>query len=354
MEPSSPTQRWGELFMASIFATAGVVILSRRASNSIGWIFVAFGVLGPLQQLGISYAATCVDDPASCYLGVFVVLDGLWFLTVVLGLGGLFLLFPDGQIPSGRRWLAISLVSAGVASLALAPLKADLYHLAGVANPWAVGAAPLLVTIDEIASVLVLLLAVTTIVDFVWRARKATGLSRLQNRWLALAGLLTVLGGVLSVVGQGVGVDLGWAWSLAVATIPVAVTMAITRHRLYDIDRLFSRTLSYALVVGFLGLVFATGVVWLPSALDIGDTPLVVAGTTLAVAALFNPVRRRVQAGVDRRFNRSRYDAERVVEGFTWSLRDEVDPERVMDGWMSVVGQTMQPAAAGAWVRTAE
>jgi hypothetical protein len=163
-----------------------------------------------------------------------------------------------------------------------------------------------------------------------------------------------VLGGVLSVVGQGVGVDLGWAWSLAVATIPVAVTMAITRHRLYDIDRLFSRTLSYALVVGFLGLVFATGVVWLPSALDIGDTPLVVAGTTLAVAALFNPVRRRVQAGVDRRFNRSRYDAERVVEGFTWSLRDEVDPERVMDGWMSVVGQTMQPAAAGAWVRTAE
>jgi hypothetical protein len=95
-------------------------------------------------------------------------------------------------------------------------------------------------------------------------------------------------------------------------------------------------------------------VVWLPSALDIGDTPLVVAGTTLAVAALFNPVRRRVQAGVDRRFNRSRYDAERVVEGFTWSLRDEVDPERVMEGWMSVVGQTMQPAAAGAWVRTAE
>lgn len=353
-DPSSPTQRVGELVMAAISATAGAIILSRRGSNAIGWIFIAFGLLGPCQQLAISYAASCVDDPTACHLGFLVVADGLWFLTVVLGLGGLFLLFPDGRIPAGRRWLAISLVSVGVGSLALAPFKTDLYHLAGVANPWAVGAPPVIHTIDDTAGMLVFLLAVTSIVDFVWRARKAQGLERLQNRWLAFAGLLTVLGGVLSVVGEEVGVDLGWAWSLGIASIPVAVTMAITRHRLYDIDRLFSRTLTYALVVGLLASVFAAGVVWIPSALDLGDSQILVAGSTLAVAALFNPLRRRVQARVDRRFNRLRYDAERVVAEFTDSLRNQVDPERLLRGWVAVVGETMHPASAGVWVRTAD
>jgi hypothetical protein len=223
-EPVTPTQRWGELLMAAISATAGAVILSNRGNHPIGWIFMAFGLFGALQQLGISYAATCVGDPGACALGVLVILDGLWFVTVTLGLGGLFLLFPDGEVPKGRRWLAISLVAAGIGSLALAPFTPELYHIAGVANPWAIDAPQVMTTIDEAKGILVLLLAVTAIVDFVWRARKAEGLTRLQNRWLALAGLLTVLGGTLSVVGQEIGVDLGWAWSLGVASIPVAVT----------------------------------------------------------------------------------------------------------------------------------
>ena len=223
--------------MATIWATAGAVILSRRGSKTIGWIFLAFGFLGPLQQLGISYASTCVDDPGSCYLGLLVVVDGLWFLTVVLGLGGLFLLFPDGRLPKGRGWLAVSLLLAGLGSLALVPFTPELYHLDGVPNPWSVDAPQVMATIDEIAGVVVFLLAVTAIIDFAWRARQAEGLIRLQNRWLTLAGLLTVLGGAFSVVGEEIGVDLGWAWSLGTATIPLAVTMAITRHRLYDIDR---------------------------------------------------------------------------------------------------------------------
>jgi hypothetical protein len=349
-EPVTPTQRWGELLMAAISATAGAVILSNRGTHPIGWIFMAFGLFGSLQQIGISYAATCVGDPGACYLGFLVVLDSLWFLTVTLGLGGLFLLFPDGRIPAGRRWLAVGLATAGLVSLALAPFAPELYHLDGVANPWAIEAPPVLVSAEEAKGIFVLLLAVTAIVDFVWRARRAEGLVRLQNRWLALAGLLTVLGGALSVVGQEIGVDLGWAWSLGVATIPVAVTIAITRHRLYEIDRLVSRTVSYTIVITLLALVYVAGLAGLTTMLDT-DSPLAVAASTLAVAALFNPLRRRVQVIVDHRFNRSRYDAEMVMSGFTESLRDEVDTDRVVGGWLSVVNQTMQPVASGVWVK---
>jgi hypothetical protein len=282
---------------------------------------------------------------------LLVILDGLWFVTITLGLGGLFLLFPDGEVPKGRRWLAVSLVAVGIGSLALAPFTPELYHIEGVANPWAIDAPQVMTTIDEAKGILVLLLAVIAIVDFVWRARKAEGLTRLQNRWLALAGLLTVLGGALSVVGQEIGVDLGWAWSIGVASIPVAVTMAITRHRLYEIDRLISRTVSYTIVIGLLAVLYVAGLTGLTTLLDT-DSQLAVAGSTLAVAALFNPLRRRVQATVDHRFNRSRYDAERVMDGFTWSLRDEVDPDRVVAGWMSVVNETMKPIASGVWVRS--
>jgi hypothetical protein len=155
------------------------------------------------------------------------------------------------------------------------------------------------------------------------------------------------------VLGNEIGVDLGWAWSIGVASIPVAVTMAITRHRLYKIDRLISRTVSYALIIGLLAAVYALGLTGLSTLLD-AESPLVVAASTLAAAALFNPLRRRVQAIVDHRFNRSHYDAEVVVSVFTGSLRDEVDPKRLLGGWIAVVEETMHPVSAGVWVRTAE
>ena len=130
--------------------------------------------------------------------------------------------------------------------------------------------------------------------------------------------------------------------------IPVSIYLAITRYRLYEVDRLISRTLTYALVVGLLA-----GVVALAAAL-VGtrfDSPLVVAATTLGVAALFNPLRRRVQRVVDRRFNRSRYDAERVMDEFAHSLRDEVEEEAVVEGWQGVVKETMHPSSVGVWVK---
>jgi uncharacterized membrane protein YbhN (UPF0104 family) len=130
--------------------------------------------------------------------------------------------------------------------------------------------------------------------------------------------------------------------------IPVSIFLAITRYRLYDIDRLISRTITYALVVG----VLITAVAGLATVVGTQfEEPWVVAATTLGVAAIFNPLRRRVQVWVDRRFNRSKYDAERVMDEFAGSLRDEVDGDEVVDGWVQAVTETMQPSAMGVWVR---
>jgi hypothetical protein len=139
-------------------------------------------------------------------------------------------------------------------------------------------------------------------------------------------------------------------FGLSLAGLPVAVAIAVLRYRLYEIDRIISRTVSYAVVVAFLALLFF-GVVTALSSLLPAESDLAIAGSTLAVAALFNPVRRWVQVWVDRRFNRSRYDTQRVMDRFAGSLQDRVDSQEVVDGWVGVVSETMQPASVAVWVR---
>jgi uncharacterized membrane protein len=187
------------------------------------------------------------------------------------------------------------------------------------------------------------------------RYRNAGTVERLQLKYFLLACLSFVAALSTEFLFEALGypeaplvVDV-WI-DASLISIPVAATLAILRYRLYDIDRIISRTLSYAIVVALLAAVFA-GVVTLAGSLLQTESDLAVAGSTLAVAALFNPLRRRVQTMVDHRFNRSRYDAERVMDGFTGHLRDEVDPERVVRGLVSVVEETMHPSSAGVWVR---
>ncbi len=132
----------------------------------------------------------------------------------------------------------------------------------------------------------------------------------------------------------------------------MSISLAVLRYRLYDIDRFFSRTVSYVIVVVLLGATYALGLAGLTSLLDT-ESSLAVAATTLAVAALFNPLRKRVQGFVDRRFNRSRYDAQRVMDEFTGALRDRVDGADLADDWLGVVSKTMQPTMAGLWLRNA-
>jgi hypothetical protein len=194
------------------------------------------------------------------------------------------------------------------------------------------------------------------IAALVVRWRRSGSLEREQIKWLLWAALIQVLGIVAGIVGSelvGGPVQGGWTGALgdvASAALPAAVFIAVSRHRLYEIDRIISRTVSYAVVVAFLALLFF-GVVTALSSLLPGESDLAIAGSTLAVAALFNPVRRRVQGWVDRRFNRSRYDTQRVMDRFAGSLQDRVDSEGLVDGWVGVVSETMQPTSVAIWIR---
>jgi hypothetical protein len=202
-------------------------------------------------------------------------------------------------------------------------------------------------------------LVVLAVADLVVRWRRSGGVERLQMRWfvfglVVFSILLTTAIAVEAAGIRGMANELAWdlgAWVLGLGSLPVTIGIAITRYRLYDIDRIISRTITYSIVVGLLGL-GAAGVAALAGSQF--DTPLVVAATTLAVAALFNPVRRRVQRVVDRRFNRSKYDAESVVDEFAGSLQDRVDPDVVIEGWVGVVAETMQPSSVGVWLRADE
>jgi hypothetical protein len=187
------------------------------------------------------------------------------------------------------------------------------------------------------------------------RYRRAKTVERLQLKWFLLACFSFVAALISELVLELLGIVdppiVISVWiDVSMLAIPIAATLAILRYRLFEIDRIISRTVSYAIVIVLLAMVYAVGLTALTSLLDT-NSPLAVAGSTLAAAALFNPLRRRVQRGVDHRFNRTRYDAERVMDGFTGTLRDEVDPDWVVTGWVSVVNDTMHPASAGVWVR---
>ena len=175
-----------------------------------------------------------------------------------------------------------------------------------------------------------------------------------MDKWFAFA----VVSLILATLAQETLADLtpipllAWdlLWGMAVLAVPVAIGLSVLRYRLYEIDRIVSRTVTYLLVVGLLGLVFF-GVVTLITSFLPAESDLAVAASTLAVAALFNPVRRRVQVWIDRRFNRARYDAQKVMDAFAESLRDRVDAAELSDGWRDVVAETMQPSAAAVWIR---
>jgi hypothetical protein len=191
--------------------------------------------------------------------------------------------------------------------------------------------------------------------SLVGRFRRARGLERLQLRWVALAAVLVALAGVAVLAGLALGVGsaatlVGLAVGCSLLILPVATGAAVLRYRLYDLDRIVSRTLGYGLLTVLLGLAYAAVVLGLGRLLPQGSS-LAVAGATLAVAAIFQPARRRLQAAVDRRFNRRRHDAARIIERFGSHLRDQVDLDTLTAEVLAVAEQTMQPTRASLWLR---
>jgi hypothetical protein len=348
-----------------VLVAVGALIAARRPELPIGWLFCVAGLIGIVEGIAARYAVhELVSAPGSPWGGVAAWLSAaLWYPnTALLVLAGL--LFPSGRPPSPRWWgvawlLAIGGLLAVASILMLWPFRGLELLAASPGSP----RAPLATALMNAATLVLVAAAAAAAVALVVRFRRARGVERQQIKWLTSAGAVAVVGLLLSLLPSAVGVgSLPDPLRLAgivlmaggVLGIPVAVGVAILRYRLYDIDRLINRTLVYGLLTALLGALYA-GVVLVGGQLfggvDAKPPPWAVAGATLAAAALFQPVRRRLQAMVDRRFNRRRYHAAQTIEAFSARLRQQVDLDSLTAELLAVVDQTMEPTQVSLWLR---
>ena len=342
-------------------ATAGAVLASRRPAHPVGWLLLAFGLLAQaLTSAAEGYArygllARPGALPAASHLGT---LASATFVPGLSLIGFILLLTPSGSLPSPRwRWwarVAAALPVAFLVSWVLGMPQLDPESpLQSVRNPFAVPAlAGPLQVVSGIVSPAIALSMVVAALSLVLRFRRARGLERQQLRWLTFAAALAPLAVLVTAVGILTEqlVVAGWAIGLYLALLPLAIGAAIARYRLYDLDRIISRTLAYGLLTVLLGLGYAGLVLGLGQLLG-RESSLVVAAATRAVAGLFQPARRRVQRAVDRRFNRRRYDAARTIQGFSARLRQQTDLDNLTGELLAVVDQTMQPTQVSLWLR---
>ena len=218
---------------------------------------------------------------------------------------------------------------------------------------------PLPVDVFDTVSLIGLAVMLTAVggavVGAVMRFRRSTGIERQQMKVFAGALSISIVGMTLNLILYELGNEpaANALFAIWVLILVASIAIAVLRYRLYDFDRVVSRTVSYALLVLILGAVYVAGAVWLPTRLVGEQSPLFVAGSTLVVAALFTPVRRRVMTWVDRRFYRSRYQLEQVMDDFSSHLQDQVDPDRMASDWVNLVTETLRPTMAGVWIRGA-
>jgi hypothetical protein len=342
------------------FVTVGAVVIARRPGNRIGWLCYGIGLGQILAGFGGKAAASALlagPSPGLGWLVAFELGELCWELSWAL-LALLLLLFPTGQLPS-PRWRPVAWAAGAVLVLAAfsgpflprPPAAPDL-----PANPIAIPALAGLLRVAYAAAGFVLAgVILAALVSLIVRFRQARGVERQQLKWFAYGTALLFFLPAAGIIGAELPSP---AAELVVAAIvsalPVAIGLAVLRYRLYDIDRLISRTLVYGLLTALLGAVYAGVVLILGQGFGgIGAEPpsWAVAGATLAVAALFQPARRRIQAVVDRRFNRRRYDAARTVDAFGARLRDQVDLDTLAAELLGVVDQTMEPNMVSLWLR---
>jgi hypothetical protein len=351
------------------FGVVGFVVAWRKPGNPLGWCLLGLAVAGALSEDGSFYAIAAYRvRPGTLPLGwVAMLAQPGWAIAIVL-IGLTVLIFPDGTLPSPRlRWvlwlyLAMGLVWMGSAyvitlnAIARHDIRVDsggnlLALDNGAASPtwWTV-----------LQNVLLVVLALSLLLSLAAQVvsyRRSSGERRQQLKWL--------LGGfAVGLADAALGIALGKAtgfWGVVghvaivavYLAVPVSMGVAILKYRLYDIDRVLSRTLAYAIVTGLLVGVYA-GLVLLAQQVLRFSSPVAVAASTLAAAALFNPVRRRVQHAVDRRFNRARYDADRTVAAFAARLQDAVDLDAVRDDLAGVVQGALEPAHLALWTAPRE
>jgi hypothetical protein len=350
-----------DLFGFLAFVVIGAVVASRRPRNAVGWILLAEGLLWLLISAAAGYTGYALfAKPGRLPAGRVAAWLLNWGWVLPLGLlPFFFLLFPDGRLRSSRwrpvAWLAALAPVPIMLRDALAP--GPLQAVPSATNPLGLPETErLLSAVGGVGETLLAPLVLASMVCLVLRFRAARGVERQQFKWLAYATAVLVAsvsaGSALSALGVPDKIT-SYFNVVPLIGLPIAVGMAILRYRLYDIDRLINRTLVYGLLTTVLGLGYVTGSLVFVVLFGIGATPpsWLVAGSTLALAAVFRPARRRIQAAVDRRFNRRRYDAAKTIEAFSARLRDEIDLDTLTVELLAVVHQTMEPTTVSLWLR---
>jgi hypothetical protein len=354
------------------FPLVGALIASRRPTNAIGWICLAVGLLWMLNMISGGYGIYGLRaSPGSVPFPIAIGSQGEWMGPATVGLlcTFLILLFPDGRLPSGRwrplAWLSGTVLVLGSVANALAP--GPLPDLGGVRNPFGLEGYAWMPGARDALNLLLSVCMLASASSLVLRYRRSGGEVREQIKWIAFAASVVALGVSGAVVLGTFTPDAGgthplWvgliedAITLSFAGVPIAVGFAVLKYRLYNIDLLINRTLVYGSLTALLAALYFGGVamtqVIFRALTGQEEQPqLAIVVSTLVIAALFNPLRRRIQAFIDRRFYRRKYDAARTLEAFSARLRDETDLDALTDDLVGVVGGTMQPTHVGLWLR---
>jgi len=357
-----------------VFPLVGALIASRRPENPIGWLCLVDGLLWTTTNMLDYHSLYVMASPGSVPFPVVLAGVNHWLWVPTVGLLGtyVFLLFPDGRLPSRRwrplAWLSGVVIASESLGLMLSPGPLDMPR--GIRNPFGLEAAPWVAVAAYAILPLLPLCMLASALSLVMRYRRSRGDVRQQIKWIAFAASLVALTYLIAIValfihpseiwfaaGLPLWLDLiEYAALLSITSVPIAIGFAVLKYRLYDIDLIINRTLVYGSLTGALALVYFGGVT-LTQALvrNISGQEqlpqLVIVASTLAIAALFNPLRRRIQAFIDRRFYRAKYDARKILEAFSVRLREETDLEALNEDLVEVVRETMQPAHVSIWLR---
>ncbi|MFZ0322546.1 MAG: hypothetical protein WAN48_00260 [Actinomycetes bacterium] len=366
VRPVALTAAVSQGFGVLALGLVGLVLAARRPQNSLGWVYLLIWdllLVGATASAFAHWAADQAQPPAGTVLATWV-MNWAWAPPFAILLTFPFLLYPTGHLPS-RRWRPFAW-SAGVVialwSVSFAFEDEDFANTTGahILNPYTPGQMYAVFNVAKVVlAITFVVLVAGCIASLVTRFRRSNETERAQLKWLLFAGAFSFL--PLFYKGDhGTGGWIDIATGLGIALIPISMAVAVLRYRLYDIDRIISRTASYAIVTGILIATYALAVWLISHGLDLivtgvrqggtqSSSSVVVAAATLTAAAVARPILRRVQTTVDRRFDRTRYDGQRSIDEFGSRLRDEVDPDNVAHDLMAVVSGALQPSQVTLW-----
>lgn len=337
-------------------ATLGFLILRSQPENKVAWAILFAGIVFPLEAFFGELTVYALGTWGPVDITLYVGWVSRWMLiTATLVVPLILLYYPDGKLPSpGWRPAVLSIgVFVGMTwfFLAFDPTPMDVGDLP---NPFAIEALES-GFFTAVAGVFFWGLAILPLVgaaSLIPRYRRSRGVERQQMKLIAWVGAVAVVYFVvLDTFFQLTLVADAIVNTLFTLYVGAALTAGIVRYKLFEIDRIISRSISYAIVIAILGAVFAIGVLGIPNALGLADSPLLVAASTLAVAGLFNPLRKRIQGRVDRRFNRSSYQADRVAQEFATQLREPLTPPELANAWLETVDRHLEPTASALWLQ---